>query len=204
MSFVASAVYSGQQADKGADAQVKSAEQMNKLAWRMYENSRNDSLPYYKAGRAGLSSLMQLAGFTRNGNDTWQAGTPDASLTRLMMDPGYQFRLNQGMDALQNSVAARGGLLSGNTLKAISNYGQDYASNEYGNAFNRLASLAGIGQAEAGNMAQQNNMLTDQVGQGYQMAGQARASGYAGKANAVNNMLDQQMKLVGMFMGQGG
>ena len=52
-------------------------------------------------------------------------------------DPGYQFRLAQGQQALQNSAAARGGLLSGRTAKAINDYAQNSASNEYSNVYNR-------------------------------------------------------------------
>jgi hypothetical protein len=54
-------------------------------------------------------------------------------------DPGYDFRLAQGMKALQGSAAASGGLLSGPTLKAITDYSQGAASQEYQNAFNRFA-----------------------------------------------------------------
>lgn len=121
-------------------------------------------------------------------------------------DPGYKFRLDQGMQALQNSAAARGGLLSGNTAQAITNYAQDYASNEYSNVYNRafglysdklnrLASLAGVGQTAAGqaNSASQGasgnvaNILLgsgQQIGQDIQNAGAATASGYAAGANA--------------------
>lgn len=52
-------------------------------------------------------------------------------------DPGYQFRLAQGQQALQNSAAARGGLLSGGTAKALTDYNQNAASGEYGNVYNR-------------------------------------------------------------------
>lgn len=90
-------------------------------------------------------------------------------------DPGFQFRLLQGQQALERSAAARGGLLSGGTAKALTQYGQDYASNEYqnvynralgeyqqaynifqqnqANQYNRLASLAGVGQTAAGQLA---------------------------------------------------
>src|SRR6185437_8286527 len=89
-------------------------------------------------------------------------------------DPGYQFRLQQGLKALDNSAASRGDLLSGNNEQAINQFGQDYASNEYGNVynralnnyqtnyntyqqqqantFNRLAAIAGIGQTAAGQL----------------------------------------------------
>jgi hypothetical protein len=75
-------------------------------------------------------------------------------------DPGYDFRMNEGAKVLQSGAAARGGLFSGGAGKALERYGQDYASNEYGkasdryvanqtNQFNRLASVAGVGQTAA-------------------------------------------------------
>jgi len=54
------------------------------------------------------------------------------------MDPSYAFRQAEGMKALQQSAAAKGGLLSGSTLKATQRFGQDLASQEYGNAYNRF------------------------------------------------------------------
>jgi len=55
----------------------------------------------------------------------------------VTQDPGYQFRMNQGQQALQQSAAARGVLNGGGTLKDVLQYGQDYASQEYGNVVNR-------------------------------------------------------------------
>jgi hypothetical protein len=60
------------------------------------------------------------------------------------LDPSMAFRLKQGEDAIQNSAAARGGLLSGNTLKQLTKYGQDMGSQEYANAFNRANSDRGF------------------------------------------------------------
>lgn len=52
-------------------------------------------------------------------------------------DPSYQFRLNEGLKALERSAAARGTLRTGNTLEDLMRYGQDYASTEYGKAVDR-------------------------------------------------------------------
>lgn len=52
-------------------------------------------------------------------------------------DPGYQARLNAQNLAIQKSAAAKGTLLTGGTLKDLSQFGQDYASNEYSNVYNR-------------------------------------------------------------------
>jgi hypothetical protein len=57
--------------------------------------------------------------------------------TNFNQDPSYQFRLNQGLDALDRRYAARGGLGSGNRLTGITDYAQGLASTEYQNAFER-------------------------------------------------------------------
>jgi hypothetical protein len=119
---------------------------------------------------------------------------------QFQADPGYAFRQAEGMKALERSAAARGGLLSGGTLKGIQRFGQDLASQEYGNAFNRyqiersarlnpLQSLMGSGQSAA-------NTMTSSIGQSGQNqqanimnVGQARASGYVGQANALGGAL---------------
>jgi hypothetical protein len=132
------------------------------------------------------------------------------------------------MKALERSAAARGGLLSGGTLKGIQRFGQDLASQEYGNAFNRyqieraarlnpLQSLMGSGQSAA-------NTLTSAAGQFGQNqaantynAAQARASGYVGQANALGGalgsigqaaasypLLQSQMNYMNSLAGTGG
>lgn len=67
----------------------------------------------------------------------WNKTFTSPTANDMTLDPGWQFRLNQGLDALQNSAAARGGLLSGGTARAVNDYAQGSASQEYGNAYNR-------------------------------------------------------------------
>jgi hypothetical protein len=59
------------------------------------------------------------------------------TLQDALNEPGYQFRLKGGSDALERSAAARGVLRTGGTLKDIVDYGQNFASQEYGNVYNR-------------------------------------------------------------------
>lgn len=104
--------------------------------------------PYARAGESALTSLAELAG----------ARAP--TLADLQMDPGYDFRLTQGQQALQRSAAARGVAQTGGFAKALTNYAQGAASQEYSNAFDRymrgqeqrrstLAGLAGLGASAA-------------------------------------------------------
>lgn len=59
-------------------------------------------------------------------------------------DPGYQFALQQGEQQLQQSAAAKGTLRTGGTLKDILDYGQQAATQQYGNVYNRAANTFGI------------------------------------------------------------
>jgi hypothetical protein len=104
------------------------------------------------------------------------------------------------MKALERSAAARGNLLSGSTLKGVQRFSQDLASQEYQNAFNRyqveraaklnpLQSLMGSGQSAANVMTSATGQFGQNEAANIYNAGQARASGYIGQANALNQAL---------------
>lgn len=111
-------------------------------------------------------------------------------------DPGYAFRLQQGQQALQNKAAAGSGAFSGAALKDLLGYNQDMASTEYNNAFNRyqtqqgnifqrLFSIAGLGQNAAAGVGATGAGLAGQAGQALTNAGTAAGSGIVGGANAL-------------------
>lgn len=112
-------------------------------------------------------------------------------------DPGFQFRQQQGNDALNNSLAARGGLMSGNALKAAMDYNSGLASQEYGNYWNRLAGLAGVGQTANNTMASVGQSTAQNVGNSTMQAGNARASGYAARGQAYGNMINGLSNTIG-------
>jgi hypothetical protein len=128
------------------------------------------------AGPGGMGGL--IAPFTG------QFSAPDLNNTT---DPGYLARLQMGTDAIQKSAAAKGTLLTGGTLKDLTNYAQDYASNEYGNVYGRAANTfnTNYGIFE-NNQANAFNRLYGLTGLGLNAAGQANSalSGYgAGLGN---------------------
>jgi hypothetical protein len=97
---------------------------------------------------------------------------------------------------LERSAAARGGLLSGGTGKALQRFGQEMGSQEYTNAFNRyqaertarlqpLQALTGMGQTTGQQIAMQGQQMASNVGDAMGSAAAARASGYVGTANAL-------------------
>lgn len=100
--------------------------------------------------------------------------------------PGYQFRLSEGLKAIERSAAARGGLRSGATMKSIGRFADGTASSEYENFANRLAALAGVGQSATGSTAAAGQAFASGTGANLNAAGAARASAYANTGNAIN------------------
>lgn len=198
---VGAGIYSS---NKAAKAQTKAAQQSSNTQMAMFNQAREDNMPWMEAGQGGLNALMELYGLQSDGSGSYtRSADPQAAMKWLQMDPSYQFRLQQGQGALENSAAARGGMLSGNALRALSDYGQNTASQEFGNVANRLAGLAGVGQGTAQYLGNAGMNTGAAVGANQVMAGQARASGYMGRYNAINNGLEQAMKLAGMAAGGG-
>lgn len=125
----------------------------------------------------------------------------DFSMSDFEADPGYAFRLSEGVKALDRSAAARGGLLSGAALKGSQRYGQEMGSQEYQRAYDRYqtnranqlnplmgyASGPGMSATAASTAAVGN--FGNAAATGYGNIGQARASGYIGGANALNSAL---------------
>jgi hypothetical protein len=88
--------------------------------------------PYIQAGQGALSSLNSAV----NDQGSWL--NHSFNQQDMQQDDGYQFRLDQGNQSLNASLAAKGGLLSGAALKAASGYNQNMASEEYNNAYQRF------------------------------------------------------------------
>jgi hypothetical protein len=172
------------------------------LQRQMYEEGVERQQPYYQAG---VNALTQMQGQT--------GAMPEAFQYRpeqLTTDPGYAFRLSEGLKALERSAAARGGLMSGATGKALQRYGQEMGSQEFGNAYNRalteynalrqreaegynrLAGLAGVGGTTAQQLTSAGQTMASNVGNigmgAAQIAGQAalaRGSAYGRTAGDI-------------------
>lgn len=112
-------------------------------------------------------------------------GTPDYS--NFFASPDFQFRLQEGDKAITRNAAALGGLASGNTGAALVERSSNEAAGEYGNYFNRLAALAGIGQSAVNTSTQAGLTTAANIGNATQNAADARASGITSSADAWGN-----------------
>lgn len=188
------AAASSRAAGKASDAQEKASKRASDTELAMFEQNREDYAPWREAG---VGALSQLTEGTQPGGEYLR----DFSMADFEQDPGYAFRREEGMRGIESSAAGRGGLLSGATLKALSKYGQGLASEEYGNAynrynadldrrFNRLSGIAGTGQTATRDVAQLGSQAAANIGQNQIGAGNARASGYVGQANAIGGAIN--------------
>lgn len=109
---------------------------------------------------------------------------------RFFTSPDYQFRLQEGTSAIDRSAAARGGVLSGNTIRAQTGYASNLAAGEYGNYVNRLLAMAGLGQTATNTAVNTGANYANNASGIQQNIGDARASGVMGAANSIGNAVN--------------
>lgn len=154
-------VLSSRGAKSAAKTQANAADRASQVQQEMHEQMRQDLDPFRQAGTDALGRLVGMTGssnsyrgdpfqfngsnetnynsnpFMFNGGNQYTSEQYKPSEFNFKESPGYQFRKQQGMDGIQSSAAASGGLLSGATLKALNNHNSNLASQEYNNAFNQ-------------------------------------------------------------------
>ena len=185
---------------------------------RQYDQNRADQAPYLAAGTGAVNRLGAGVGYWGE----FGSARPFDFQYNADTDPGYAFRFSEGMKALDRSAAARGGLLSGPTLRGATRFGQDLATGSRQNAFNeyltgfnantgernalynRLAGVAGTGQTATGQIgAQGTNMASNignlnmtsaaNTGNAAMAAAGIRNSAFGGAANVLGRMYGPQL-----------
>jgi hypothetical protein len=217
-------------ATQAANTQAASNQYAADLQKQMFEKQIELQEPFRQGGLAGQNRLLELLGLGGKAGAPGYGkyataefggvkGFDPASLMQgftakdFQADPGYAFRMSEGMKALERSAAARGGLLSGATLRGTQRYGQDLASQEYQNAFNRFQanratqgqeygnafsrfqaerantlnpfqSLAGVAQSSANTVGQQAGAYGANVGNLMSATGASNANALLAAGNA--------------------
>jgi hypothetical protein len=190
--LIGSSLLGASSSRSAAKAQASAADRAAELQQQQFERQVELQAPFREAGLRALNKLEGAADYTPFGMQQFQA------------DPGYGFRMTEGMKALERSAAARGGLMGGATGKALQRFGQEMGSQEYQNAFNRyqaersarlnpLQSLAGVGQTSTNALGAAGQNYASGMGEALGAGAQARASGYMGMANAIGGGVGQYM-----------
>ena len=187
-----SAVIGGIASNRAAGAQADAAQYAADLQFRQYRENVQRQKPFYDVGVNALPELVQASRYTPFDYNLYQ------------QDPGVGFRFKTGMDALERTAAARGGLISGNQLRGAVQYGQEFGTQDYNDAlnryllqnrekYNRLAGITGMGQTTANTIGVAGQNMATNVGNDMQAGANARASGYIGAANAVSGGIGQYL-----------
>lgn len=179
---VVSGIVNAVSSKDAASTQAAAANTATDAQLAMYREGLAATAPWREKGEAALNTLV----------DKVNAGPGDYTKS-----PGYDFRVSEGQKAIERSAAAKGGLLSGATGKALTRYGQDYATNDYqnflANYYNSLTpyqSLAGVGQTTASQNAVQGNQTAQTIGQNTIAAGNANAAGQINQANSITGAMN--------------
>ena len=227
---IGGALLSSSAASKAAKGQAAAADRSSEIQREIFDKQTELQAPFRAGGLTAQNRLLTLLGLNpmdaavygtkgEDGTSTLPQGlyvdpnaadygkyARDFGMADYQADPGYAFRLKEGMKALDAQAASRGGLISGAALKAANRYGQDYASNEYSNAFNRyqtnrsnqlqpLQSLMGSGQTATNATSNAAGAYGAAAGSNALAAGNALASGQVGSANAWNSALGNVGKM---------
>lgn len=175
-----------------AKDQKDAANAANQLQKDMYDSTVTRNQPFLTAGTDALASLQQKLPYLNSGYDP----------SKLTSEPGYMFGLQQGQQALERSLAAKGRGVSGAALKAAAQYGTNYGTTKLNDAFNRdlqsknqqfsqLSQLAGMGQASANNTSAAGQNYGQQAGQNIIGAGNSAAANDIAQGNIWGGLVNQ-------------
>lgn len=182
------------------------------------------SQPYRDLGSGAIPQLQRLLGIggvdpatglppgasfdpTRNPSRPGAAGGSDIEAA-LRSTPGYQFTLNEGLNATKNAATASGMALSGNTLEALDRYSTGLADQTYQQTVGNLENVVGLGQAAAAGQAANignaaNNTSNLIMNQGNTLAA-IQANEIAGITKGIGNGINQRATLNAFNSGGGG
>jgi hypothetical protein len=191
---IGSSVIGSQAAGRAAKTQADAARYAAELQQEQFNLTNEQQKPYREAGYSALSDIGAMKPYLT------QQYTPEDFAQGI--DPGYQFRLQQGQEATNRMANMGGGMISGNALRGAQDYTQGLASQEFGNAFNRfqtgrsniyntLSSIAGLGQTSLGQTTAAGTTAAGNIGSNIAGAGAAQAGGIVGQANALSGGLQQ-------------
>ena len=173
------------------EAQTQLAREQMAQQKELYERGIGLQEPFRQGGLAAQNRLLTYLGLPGGDTKAPEFGSfaKPFTMADYTADPGYAFRMSEGMKAVERSAAARGGLLSGSTLMGIQRFGQNLASDEFGNAYNRFYNTrnqlmnplqAFLGQGQTATNALGNLTSSQAQALGQSIGGLSSAIGSAG------------------------
>lgn len=193
---VGAAAITANATSNAASQAASAAAQNNALQSSIYQQNSANAQPYIKAG---TNAENVLQGFLGVGGDPQAA---QSALDDYLNSTGYQFNLNQGLNAVSQSKAAGGMLKSGSALTALDSYATGLADS-YGQQYEQnLQGLANTGQAAASGLAGTGQNYANAVSANNNNAATAAANAGLTSAGAINSLIGNAISAYGA--GRGG
>jgi hypothetical protein len=187
---IAGGIIGSSQEKKAAQIAANANQQAIDLQRDIFNQTQANYKPWLDIGKSALPGIKKAV----IGGD----------MSGFYKSPGYQFRLDEGLKAVDRGAGARGLLGSGARLKALSDYGQGTASSEYQNYLNNLYNVAGMGQTGAAGTASAGANYGSNAGNAMINAGAQRASGYSNAAGAMTQGINNAISSLYGFGGNSG
>ena len=190
----------GDDAFPGADAAEDAAAATSAAAMadveeqrRQFDITQENMQPYLGTGRRALSQQERLLGLRGEWNQ-------QQMFDKFNSSPGQEFLRDRGERALLRNSAAIGGLGGGNVRSALQQEGIGFAQQDFANQYNRLAGLSNTGQTATSNLGQLGAQSAANISSGLQSAGESRASGILGAAQADSQIVNDVTSFASMFI----
>lgn len=182
-----------------ADAATNAANQNNATTLGIYNQNKANSQGFINNG---LSASNQQAALLGLGGDSTAANN---AFTKYLGSSGYNFQLNQGLNAVNNNYATRGALDSGAAVKALNDYAQGQASNSFQTYLGNLGNVSNTGLAATNALAGVGTNVSNQLASNNNNAATAQGNAAIAEGNAFNTGLGGIVKAVtGSSYGGGG
>jgi hypothetical protein len=193
---VAGGLISSSGAQSAANTQAQAATEAARVQKQMFDTTQANLQPWMQGGGNALTALQQALGIGPGGGGS-------VNPSGFQQSPGYQWQMDQGLTAVENSAAAKGGLSGGNTLKALQSYGTGLANQDWYNYLGQLGGLSASGQNAAANLGGIATTTGQGIGNSLITAGNAQAGGIAGSTNALTGAINN-LGGIGMSGNYGG
>ena len=213
---IAGSVIQGNAAKDAAQTEANAANNATALEKSMFDTTQSNLAPWLTGGQNALGALDYGLGIGSQKGATTAQGVGYGSLTapftaaQYQASPGYAFQMGQGVQAVDNSAAAAGGIKSGNTLQALTQFGQGLANSDYQQAYqnyvgqqqqhyNMLSGVSGQGANAAANLGGFSGQAAGQIGSNIIGAGNSLAAGQIGVANAASGGINSLAQLANQY-----
>lgn len=179
-------------ADKAAQIAADTASKNNAFAQGIYDSNKAIATPYTTNGTNASNAMSALLGL--NGNDSQMQ-----ALQNFSNSDGYQWSLNNGLNAVNASAFAKGGGLSGATLKSLNNYAQNAAQTEEGNYYNQLGGVANQGLNALQSLSGAGSDLTKSVTSSNNTASTAAQNAALASSSGLSSLIGTGLNIASSF-----